>query len=165
MPGEYTVTNRQAPVARGGLALPLPPTHGPITLQHGNPGLQYRFMGVTAAGDARNFGHAGLWTDGISDCVVLMAVEWDPALQCWTNFCWRHLHGGLYKPWRDVFRQQIANPANCFGLIASRDWIGTGVLEDKMRKWGIPAGQITTYISRSDFRFGVRFFGGAFGEL
>lgn len=165
MPGTYTVNNVGAPPSRGGLALPLPPTQGPIVLQQGRAGLLYRFMGVREVGDARTFLHPGIWTDGISDCVVLTAVEWDPLQRCWTNFCWRHLKGGYYKPWRDDFRANITQPANCCGLIASRDWIGTSTLRNKMVKWGIPDAQITTYIAGRDFKFGLRFFGGAFGEV
>lgn len=165
MPGEYRVANRSAPAARGGLALPLPPTQGPIVLPQGRAGLFYRAMGQPAVGNARTAGYPGIWTDAISDCVILAAVQWDATLRRWTNFCWRHLYGGLYKPWRDDFRVQVTQPENCFGLIAARDWIGTSFLQDKMVKWGIPRQQITVYISRRDFSFGLRFVGGAFGEV
>jgi hypothetical protein len=122
-------------------------------------------MGQIESGNVQAVVFPGLWTDSISDCVVLAAVEWDLAQNTWTNFCWQHLRGGLYKDWRDEFRQQIGMAANCFGLIASRDWIGTSVLFDKMVNWGIPPGQMSVYISRHDFKFGLRFYGGAFGEV
>ena len=72
---------------------------------------------------------------------------------------------GTGPGWRDAFRAQVTQPENCFGLIAARDWIGTSFLLDKMVKWGIPRPRITDYVSRRDFRFGLRFVGGAFGEV
>lgn len=165
MPGTYQVTNRLAPTAKAGLGLPLPPANGPIVLENGNAGLRYAAMGGLLTGNVNTFGFPGIWTDSISDCVILAAVEWDPLVRNWTNFCWMHLNGGLYKPWRDAFRLRIANPAGAWGLIASRDWIGTDTLRTKFNNWGIPNNQVSVYISRRDFKFGLRFFGGFWGEL
>jgi hypothetical protein len=150
MPGTYIVANRNAPTATGSLLLPVPRAQGPIVLPEGKVGLEYRFVDKPAYENVQTFGQR-VYTDGISDCVVLYAVETDPATYSYTNFCFRHLAGGLYKPWRDDFRTHIGQPAHCLGLIAARDLSGTDVLKDKMIKWGIPAARITVYISGQVF--------------
>jgi len=164
MPGTYEVQNRAAAPAQGGLALPPPPAAGPIRLHGGAAGLRRRDMQVQAAGNVATYGYPGVWTTGISDCVVLAAVEWQPGVG-WTNFCWEHLGGGEHQTWERTFRAQIGVPANCFALIAARYKTGTWYLADEFVKWGISPERITVYIARADFSFGLRFAQGNFGEV
>jgi hypothetical protein len=162
MPGTYDVSDRRAIRGRAGLMLPFPPTTGPIILENGETGLQYTKMGELVIGNVPHHSYPGIWTDGISDCVVLAAVVWEG--NGWNEFCWMHLSGGLHSEWLSS-AARIKKAASMWAVIASRDRIGTSTMKDYLMSIGIPDHQISVYISRGDFKFGMRFFGGMFGEI
>ncbi|MFN7923091.1 MAG: hypothetical protein U0Q16_23515 [Bryobacteraceae bacterium] len=164
MPGEYTVRNRAvAERTFGGLGLPIPPAQGRLMVPLREQGLRYVPMAASpTCGDARTFANAGLWTDGISDCCVIAIAQYDQ--NSWTKFCFHHMQGGMSKYTLQDFAMKAPIPARCWAVVADKSGL-TDTLIDELAGWGIPRAQISRYVSRGDFTFGLRFFGGAFGEI
>jgi hypothetical protein len=116
----------------------------------------------------------GIWTAGISDCMVVCAAYYDAAQHIWGRFWFQHVQGGQY----DKIVQSIeidldedtvcTDVGNRYAVIASGNDIGVKFIAADLDKIGIPLNNITSYISGTGnrgFAFGVNFSTGLFGEV
>jgi len=119
-------------------------------------------------------GYKGIWTEGISDCVVVVIAEPDDAGQRWSKFCFQHMPGGDMTNTLAVFEKlkpNPPNPARCWAVFAdkSNSLVGSALegqlLVAHLVKWGVSTTQIKWYTSGGDFKFGYRFGGGYLGEV
>lgn len=164
----YNVIDREIthPVP-GGLMLPFPPTAGGrLMLRGGNQGLTYKPMAATAyAGRFPRDREEGIWTDSISDCVVIAIMEYSE--NTWKSFCFQHMLGGCFTHTIEDY-QRGGRPVagDCWAVIADKSG-STSTIEDQLYVWGVPRqqGRVSIYRSGGDFKFGLRFFGGYFGEI
>lgn len=188
----YEVNDRATrPFARWGLMLPPPPVRSPLYLPGGGNGLAEMFMGETATGGWAGQGRvnlrvktnfyrgskpvpltsAGVWTGGISDCMVVCAAYYDTSR--WVHFWFQHVEGGQYENILDTIRTGIRSGAcpvqgGRFAVIAAGVDSGTDEIAAKLAAAGILPNNISIYVSGTGsrgFAFGVNFSAGLFGEL
>jgi len=199
MPIRYSVSARTArPFTRWGFTLPPPRPAGPLPpvyLPGGGNGLTEAMMGDIIVGhrDGRqhmefdlevNGGYRfdkplsqtakGVWTGGISDCMVVCAAYYDPNDRVWDSFWFSHIKGGLYD---DIvasigadlqFNNYAPNPSTRYAVIASGNQSGMPQITAQLSAAGIPMNNITHYDCQLDnrgFAFGVSFSTGLFGEV
>ena len=111
-------------------------------------------------------GDKGIWTESISDCVVVVIAQWDDADRRWTKFCFHHMKGGLMDHTLLDFDKLNPTPALCWAVVADKSGpAATNLLVKRLAQWGVPQTQIGTYKSGGDFTFGFQFEGGYLGEV
>uniref|UniRef100_A4XV00 Uncharacterized protein n=1 Tax=Ectopseudomonas mendocina (strain ymp) TaxID=399739 RepID=A4XV00_ECTM1 len=167
MPGTYVVQDRNAGHGRAGLALPFPPTAGPLVIREKND-LRYLQMSQPWCGDVADEAYAGCFTEGISDCSVVAVMEWEPQRNGWGRCYFEHLAGSAITSHsmqlashvlRRVRGPRFAVVAQYYGGIAFSE---ADSLFDELR---VPPQNRSYYQSgRRGMNFGLRFFGGYFGE-
>ena len=188
----YSVDNRATrPFARWGFALPPPPVRPALFLPVAGSAIEEVFMEETASGTCEGQGQlhlavkknfyrgskpvpltcAGVWTGGISDCMVVCAAYYNQSQ--WRRFWFQHVAGGLYNGIIEIIERGIASgdcpiPAHRFAVIAAGYPTGTDDIASKLTHAGIPANNISIYVSGTGargFNFGVNFSMGLFGEV
>jgi hypothetical protein len=140
VPGSYIVQDRNRPEPGfGGLALPFPPAQGRLMLPRGFTNLKYVMMRASpTCGTIQTFGNQeGIWTDGISDCVVVIIMEWDDPNRRWTKFCFHHMLGSAMIYTLPDFNKLSPTPGNCWAVLADKSGV-LGELVTKLENWGIP---------------------------
>ena len=170
MPGEYEVRDRNLMEGCLGLKLPFPKNAtGRFMLPLGSADLLLVQMApdptcgtVDSSGLYR--GRKGIWAESISDSVIVVIAERDDGDRSWANFCFHYMLGGAMDHTLRGFEKLKPTPARCWAVIADRSGL-TDPLVDRLVMWGVPKGQIGTYVSKGDFTFGFRFEGGYFGEM
>ena len=199
MPISYIVGSRQArPFTRWGFTLPPPRPQGPLPpvyLPTAGPSLAEAMMDeiVTASYESKgvinpflerkgSYRHRalpdsarGIWTGGISDCMLVCAAYYSPTLFAWERVWFMHVQGGGYEPVIEsinydlnVDEDQPAPIPGCrYAVIASGTHTGISCIANDLTLAGIPSNNITTYMSATSnrgFAFGVDFSTGLFGE-
>ncbi len=121
--------------------------------------------------------HNGIWTSGVSDCAVLVVMEWDQHANHWQNFFFEHIAGGdISNANKNQLQQMMTNSNvnNCYAVIGHYfgvlDNPDTSTVFSNIKRFliaqNVPAENITEYISgMNGMRFGILFFGGLFGEV
>jgi hypothetical protein len=174
MPGKYEVRDRNLMEGCLGLKLPFPKNAtGRFMLPLGSADLLLVEMAPDpTCGTVDSSGlynaHKGIWTQSISDCVVVVIAERDDADRRWTNFCFHHMLGGAMTHTLPGFKKLNPTRARCWAVVADKSSLlsrTTDPLVDELVKWGVPRTQIGTYKSGGSFTFGFRFEGGYLGEV
>jgi len=195
---QYTVGNRAArPFARWGFTLPPTPTAGPrppLYLPAGGQGLAEAMMDEVIVGSYVSTGVVsprvegsrsiyrmatlpastqGLWTGGISDCMVVCAAYYDRAHSAWGRIWFEHVQGGLYEDILGSIEYDITedgeapNAGDRYAVLAAGNDAGTATIATKLSTIGIPSNNISIYVSGTGnrgFAFAVNFATGLFGE-
>jgi hypothetical protein len=172
MPGIYIVQERNLMEGYMGLKLPFSRNAtGRFMLPLGSADLLLVQMAWhPTCGTVDSFGlynrHKGIWTESISDCVVVVIAQWDDADRRWTKFCFHHMLGGAMNHTLPDFEKLNPTRAGCWATVADKSGpVATDTLVEGLVKWGVPRTQIGTYKSGGDFTFGFRFEGGYLGEV
>jgi hypothetical protein len=117
----------------------------------------------------------GIWTAGISDCMVVCAAYYDPSKSAWGRFWFQHVQGGLYeKVLEDIRWDLVEDDDNSYphrahrhAVIAAGNYSGTSEIASALDSAGVPLNNINIYISGTGnrgFAFGIDFSTGLFGE-
>jgi hypothetical protein len=110
----------------------------------------------------QTLGQVGLWTQGISDCVIVAIAQSDDPNGWWKKFCFHHMLGGAMTYTLVDFARISPVPAACWAVFADKSGAVSTLVDAVVR---VPRPQIGTYDSGGDFTFGLRFRGGYFGEV
>ena len=174
MPGIYKVRDRNLIEGCMGLKLSFPKNAtGRFMLPLGSADLllvemaSYPTCGTVDSSGLYN-GDKGIWTQSISDCVVVVIAQRDDADRRWTKFCFHHMKGGVMDHTLPGFGKLNPTRARCWAVVADKSSLlsrTTDPLVDELVKWGVPRTQIGTYKSGGSFTFGFRFEGGYLGEV
>jgi hypothetical protein len=192
----YAVAQRGGPFARWGFCLPMPPVpvrHPVFLPQSMRPLAETKmgeiFVGTFAAvannwnltmtrgirigGPAIANAGGGVWTGGISDCMVVCSAYFDVGPpRRWNWFCFQHVPGGEYQSIVQAIGaglgQHAPVVANRYAVIASGNLSGVDLIDGALVQAGIPPGNICIYSSGTGargFAFGIDISVGLFGEL
>ncbi len=172
MPGIYKVRDCNLMEGCMGLKLPFPKNAtGRFMLPLGSADLllvqmaSHPTCGTVDSSGLYN-GDKGIWTESISDCVVVVIAQRDDADRRWTKFCFHHMKGGAMDHTLPDFEELNPTRARCWAVVADQSGPSvTDLLVGRLVQWGVPQTQIGTYKSGGDFTFGFRFEGGYLGEM
>ena len=198
MPVKYIVGDRSArPFTRWGFTLPPPRPVGPLPPIY-LPGVGSSFAEAQMEDGVIGYGNAetvmslnlekksylrfsplpsdarGVWTGGISDCVVVCGAYYERAKGLWGMFWFEHISGGQYKRIVKSMKLDLdEQDTNCpnvtdrWAVVAAGYELGTSEIIAKLIKIGFLDNNISLYISGTSthgFGFGVDFSTGLFGE-
>jgi hypothetical protein len=192
----YAVAQRGGPFARWGFCLPMPPVpvKHPVFLPRSMRPLAetkmdeifvgnfapaannwnlFMAQGIRLGGPAIANAGSGVWTGGISDCMVVCSAYFEVGPpRRWNWFCFQHVPGGGYQSIVQAIGAGLAQHApvvaNRYAVIASGTSGGVDTIEGALIQAGIPPGNISVYTSGTGvggFAFGIDFSVGLFGEL
>jgi hypothetical protein len=196
----YSVGNRQArPFALWGFTLPPPLPHPPLPpvyLPTAGASLAEAMMDevIVGTGDqddvmtpyARKTSiyrmskklpatARGVWTGGISDCMVVCAAYYDETRSIWEKFIFQHVQGGQYERIVPTIKADInenkedwLKPTGRYAVIAAGVGSGTDSIASELDAIGIAQNNIRIYVSGTGsrgFAFGADFSTGFFGEV
>jgi hypothetical protein len=168
MPGVYEATDRSAGTGRAGLCLPYPPTTGPLVIDRKDD-LRHLEMSEPWWGEVSEDKFAGCYTDGISDCSAVAIMEWNLKLKSWGQYYFHHVCGSLITEDDRSLAAAIfkASQGPRFGVVAQ--YYGGSAFrqaDELFDLLSIPQQNRSYYKSnRSGMNFGLRFYGGSFGEF
>ncbi len=169
MPRSYEVQSRSAATGEVGLVLPFPPTRGPLVVRH-SVGFHHVAMGGHVDGKVQEVTYGGVYTTGVSDCVVVASLSWKNGT--WRRFFFTHLNGGMLADWQ---LQQMRMGLNSyeerqgalrFFVLASNSTMGLGTLAgDIADALSVPLNNFALYGSYvNSMNFALSFTYGLFGE-
>lgn len=125
MPGIYAADRNAAP-GKGGLLLHYTPNStGPLLVDVDTNDFAYLPMSQPGVGDVGDL--PGIYTDSMSDCIVVAVAEWTPG--GWASCYFHHIAGGYWNQRTDDyfndFVRQVGNRSNCASVVFASCEAGT----------------------------------------
>jgi hypothetical protein len=140
--------------------------------QEGKPGYHYTWKPTWLADkedkEKRSLGKFGIWTGGISDCIVVCAAYYSGG--AWTQFWFQHVPGGLVNDIMESIKEGLGNCPETnqrYAVVAAGGDV-TSTVSEELMTIGLPAENVKTYVTGTQgrgFAFGINFSDDVFGEV